>query len=129
MVTVSPLRKVAFVATIAPGRPNAGEEHIAGVQVSHRSDRSCSSSGGHRCDAAHGHITPSRSGGETAFIIAAWLGLRVSDGKLVHHTVVLHNYNYTGFDQDFYKGGGSWLLNYEVKSKNAPILKRKETKV
>ena len=39
------------------------------------------------------------------------------------------NYNYTGFDQDFYKGGGSWLLNYEVKSKNAPILKRKETKV
>jgi len=43
--------------------------------------------------------------------------------------VVLHNYNYTGFDQDFYKGGGSWLLNYEVKSKNAPILKRKETKV
>ena len=52
----------------------------------HRSDSSCSGSGGHRRNTAHGHITPSRSGGETTFIIAAWLGLRVSDGKLVHHT-------------------------------------------
>ena len=49
--------------------------------------------------------------------------------KRIKEMVVLQNYNYTGFDQEFYKGGASWLLNYEVKSKNAPILKRKETKV